>query len=321
MPKVLFFTNLSDEVVARLIEPAPTDYEVQVLSPKLPVEEKCAAAVDAEYFILFPSAIEEAVVRAAPKLKLIQLVSAGFDKMPMRLLAELGIAVANNGGTNSIDVAEHTLALILGFYRLLPQMDANVRHDGWKAIDSGRTTYTIHGKTVGIVGMGNIGRKVAALLRAFGAQVLYYDAYPVAAQTEQTLGITRVDLPDLLRRSDVVTLHVPLNADTHGLIGAAQLALMKPTALLVNTCRGPVVNEQELTIALQEHRIMGAALDVLEDEPPAVDNPILQLGNVLFTPHTAGVTLDTWARRGEFIFANIGRVHRGDAPFAVVVDS
>ncbi|MEZ4831364.1 MAG: NAD(P)-dependent oxidoreductase [Caldilineaceae bacterium] len=159
MPKVLFFTNLSSEVVARLIEPAPADFEVQVLSAKLPVDEKCAAAADAEYFILFPSAIEDAVVRAAPNLKLIQLVSAGFDKMPMQLLADLGIPVANNGGTNSIDVAEHTLALILGLYRLLPQMDANVRNDGWKAIDSGRTTYTIHGKTVGIVGMGNIGRR------------------------------------------------------------------------------------------------------------------------------------------------------------------
>ncbi|MCB0116688.1 MAG: 2-hydroxyacid dehydrogenase [Caldilineaceae bacterium] len=318
MPKVLFFTNLSSEVVARLIEPAPADFEVQVLSAKLPVDEKCAAAADAEYFILFPSAIEDAVVRAAPNLKLIQLVSAGFDKMPMQLLADLGIPVANNGGTNSIDVAEHTLALILGLYRLLPQMDANVRNDGWKAIDSGRTTYTIHGKTVGIVGMGNIGRRVAALVKAFGARVLYYDAFPVAAETEQALGVTHVDLPDLLQQADIVTLHVPLNEHTQGLIGAEQLALMKPTAMLVNTCRGPVVDEKALTAALTARKIAGAALDVLEQEPPATDNLILQRDNVLLTPHTAGVTVDTWARRGEFIFENIQRVHRGETPLAVV---
>ncbi len=320
MPKVLFITNLAPETIPLITQFAPPGFEVQVLSPKLAVDEKCALAADAEYFILFPSAIEDAVVRAAPNLKLIQLVSAGFDKMPMRLLDELGIPVANNGGTNSLDVAEHTLALILGFYRLLPQMDANVRNDGWKAIDSGRTTYTIHNKTVGIVGMGNIGRRVAALVRAFGAQALYYDPYPVAAETEQALGITRVDLPELLRQSDVVTLHVPLNDDTQGLIGAEELSMMKPSAVLVNTCRGPVIDESALVEALRAHKIMGAALDVLEDEPPTVDNPILRLENVLLTPHTAGVTVDTWARRGEFIFENILRVHRGEAPLAIVRD-
>ncbi len=318
MPKVLFFTNLAPEVGTLITQFAPPDFEVQVHSSKLPEAEKRALAADADYFILFPSVIEESVVRPASNLKLIQLVSAGFDKMPMALLDELGIPVANNGGTNSLDVAEHTLALILGLYRLLPQMDSNVRNDGWKAIDSGRTTYTIHGKTVGIVGMGNIGRRVAALLGAFGAKLLYYDAFPVAAETEQALQLQRVELPDLLRQADVVTLHVPLNEATNHLIGAEELALMKPSAILVNTCRGPVVDEKALTETLRARRIMGAALDVLEDEPPAKDNPILRLDNVLFTPHTAGVTLDTWARRGEFIFENLQRVERGEKPWAIV---
>ncbi|MEZ4634020.1 MAG: NAD(P)-dependent oxidoreductase [Caldilineaceae bacterium] len=132
------------------------------------------------------------------------------------------------------------------------------------------------------------------------------------------MGVTHVDLPDLLQQADIVTLHVPLNEHTQGLIGAEQLALMKPTAMLVNTCRGPVVDEKALTAALTARKIAGAALDVLEQEPPATDNLILQRDNVLLTPHTAGVTVDTWARRGEFIFENIQRVHRGETPLAVV---
>jgi phosphoglycerate dehydrogenase-like enzyme len=318
MPNVLFFTNLDAEIVPRLIGFAPAGFDVQVHPPRMDEAAKRALVADADFFILFPSVIEESVVRAAPNLKLIQLVSAGFDKMPMALLKELGVPVANNGGTNSIDVAEHTLSLILGIYRLLPQMDHNVRHNGWNAIDSGRRTYTIHGKTVGIVGMGNIGRRVAQLLRPFGARLLYYDAYPVAAEVESALGIERVDLPDLLRRSDVVTLHVPLNAETQGLIGAEELALMSPSSVLVNTCRGPVVDEAALTAALQSGQIRGAALDVLVLEPAAADNPLLALDNVLLTPHTAGVTFDTWARRGEFIFENLQRVWRGERAQALV---
>lgn len=318
MPNVLFFTNLDAEIVPQLIRFAPADFHVAVHPPRMTEAEKRALAADADFLILFPSVIEEAVVRAAPMLKLIQLVSAGFDKMPIKLLKELGIPVANNGGTNAIDVAEHTLSLILGLYRLLPQMDRNVRYNGWNAIDSGRRTYTIHGKTVGIVGMGNIGRRVAQLLRPFGAKLLYYDAYPVPPEVESALDVERVDLPDLLRRSDVVTLHVPLNDRTERMIGREELALMPPTSILVNTCRGPVVDEAALTAALQAGQIGGAALDVLEKEPPAADNPLFALENVLLTPHTAGVTFDTWARRGEFIFKNLQRVWQGQRAQALV---
>jgi phosphoglycerate dehydrogenase-like enzyme len=319
MPKVLFFTNLDAEIVPQLIGYAPADFEVQVHPTKMDEAKKRVLAADADFFILFPSVIEESVVRGAPRLKLIQLVSAGFDKMPMRLLKELDIPVANNGGANAIDVAEHTLSLILGLYRMLPQMDRNVRHNGWNALDSGRLTYTIHGKTVGIVGMGNIGRRVAQLLRPFGARLLYYDAYPLAAEVESALGVERVDLPDLLRRADVVTLHVPLNNETGGMIGREELALMKSSSILINTCRGPVVDEAALTAALQARQIRGAALDVLEKEPPAPDSPLFGLENVLLTPHTAGVTFDTWARRGEFIFENLQRVWQGERAQALII--
>lgn len=320
MPKVVFFTHLSEEIILSFTQHASADFSVEVCRPNMPEADKVALAKDADFFILFPSQIEDSVLKAARKLKLIQLVSAGYDSMNLALCQELGVSIANNGGTNSIDVAEHTLALMLGFYRRMLEMDANVRREGgWRAIDSGLTTFTIHGKMVGIIGLGQIGQRVARLLKAFGATCLYTDACPAPPVVEQELGVTRVALPDLLQQADIVTLHVPLLPSTRGLINAEAIDLMKSTAVLVNTCRGLVVDEAALTKALQNKRIAGAALDVLEKEPTDPNNPILQLDNVLFTPHTAGVTFDTWSRRGTFIFENLRRVWQGEAPLAVIM--
>ena len=275
MPKVIFFTNLASELAQQVIAPAPQAWEVSVLPHNLPVSEKADRASDADFLILFPGSLEEAVLRSAPGLKLVQLVSAGFDRMPLALLKELEIPLANNGGTNSIDVAEHTFALILSVYRRLTEMDQNVRNDGWNAIDSGMTTFTVHGKTVGIVGLGHIGREVAKRMVPFQAQVVYFDPFPAPAEVERSLQVERVSLDDLLARSDIVTLHVPLNDQTRQLIGQAELKRMKSSAILVNTCRGPVVDEVALIEALCSGEIGAAGLDVLKDEPTDPDNPSL----------------------------------------------
>ena len=318
MPKVVFFTNLASELAEQVIAPAPKEWEVSVLPHNLPVSEKADRASDADFLILFPGSLEEAVLRSAPKLKLVQLVSAGFDRMPIALLDELEIPLSNNGGTNSIDVAEHTFALILSVYRRLTEMDRNVRSNGWNAIDSGMTTFTVHGKTVGIVGLGYIGKEVAKRLVPFQAHVLYFDPIPAPAEVERSLQVERVSLDELLARSDIVTLHVPLNDHTRHLIGPAELKRMKSSAILVNTCRGPVVDEEALIDALRSGGIGAAGLDVLRDEPTDPDNPILQLANVIFSPHIAGVTYDTWQRRGRFIFDNLQRVWAGQEPLARV---
>jgi len=284
----------------------------------LPDSEKAALVGDADFLILFPGHASDEVIRAAKHAKLIQLVSVGFDQMNLPLCAELGIPVANNGGTNALDVSEHTIAMILALYRRFVELDRNVRANNWRGIDSGSTTYCIDGKTVGLIGLGQIGQRVARLARAFGATVIYYDAFPAKPEVEAELGVERVELNTLLQRADIVSLHVPLNESTEGLINEQSLSLMKPNAILVNTCRGPVVEEAALTAALQNGQIAGAALDVLVSEPPAADHPLLQLDNVLFTPHTAGVTRDTWARRGKFIFANLQRAWNGETPLATV---
>lgn len=318
MPNVLFFTDDAPEITALVLCQAPPTFEVNVQSSRLPEAEQERLVAEADFLILNSRMPAEQALRAAQRLKLIQLMSAGYNHINLDLCRELGLPVANNGGANAIDVAEHTLALILGVYRRLFATDAAARNNRWRPEDFSLSAHTIHGRTVGIIGAGKIGQRVAHLLHAFGARVLYYDAWPLPAVEEATLGITRATLPDLLRQADIVTLHVNLSPESYHLIGQQELALMKPTALLVNTCRGAVVDEAALLAALTERRIMGAALDVLEEEPPAPDNPILKLDNVLLSPHMAGNSHDTWLRRGQFAFDNIQRVWAGQPPQAVV---
>lgn len=318
MPKVLFFTSLATDLANILIRSAPSHFDVRIYPPNLTEEQQKQLIQDTDFLILFTSHLSDEVLRSARQLKLIQLVGAGYDRINIALCREIGVPVANNGGTNAIDAAEHALMLMLAAYRRLPEMDRNVRRNDWEAIDSGATTYTICGKTVGIVGLGKIGQRVARLLKPFDAELLFFDPSPPPADVQRSLGVTQASLDELLRRSDIVTLHVPLLPSTRHLIGARELAAMKRTALLVNTGRGPVIDEVALTEALRRRQIGGAALDVFGKEPPDPANPILQLENTVFTPHTAGVTYDTWARRGEFIFQNIQRVWAGEKPLAVV---
>jgi len=318
MPTALLTATPGAKRTRLLLTHAPSDFEVRLLPPTASEEEKRHALVDVDFLILFGTSISDEALRAAKRLKLIQLVSAGFDGMNLALCRELGVPVANNGGANAIDVAEHTLAMILGFYRQLTTLNERMRSDPSRLPDTGATTYTVHGKTVGIVGFGHIGQQVARLLVPFGATVMYTDPRPAPPEVEQELHVERVVLDDLLSRSDIVTLHVPLTAETRHLIGSRQLERMKRHAILVNTCRGAVVDESALVEALQRQRIAGACLDVLEKEPPSPDNPLLRLENVLLTPHSAGITVDTWERRSAFIFANLRRVWNGEKPLALV---
>jgi phosphoglycerate dehydrogenase-like enzyme len=174
------------------------------------------------------------------------------------------------------------------------------------------------GKTVGIIGLGNIGKKVARRAQGFDARVQYYDIERLTEAQEDALGVRFALLDELLRTSDVVSLHVPLDDSTRHIIGARELAAMKRDAVLVNTCRGPVIDEAALYEALKAGTIAGAGLDVLVDEPPAKDHPIFTLANVTLTPHSAGPTWENWTARFRNGFDNIQRVAAGRAPRWVI---
>ena len=318
MPKVIFFTNLVSELAQQVIAPAPQ--EVGRIGPTT----RSTSARESQPGVRrrLPDTISQQSRRGSAavgaRAEACSACQRGFRSHAVSPVERVGDTACQQRGTNSIDVAEHTFALILSVYRRLTEMDRNVRNDGWKDIDSGMTTYTIHGKTVGIVGLGHIGREVAKRLVPFEAQVLYFDPFPADAEVERNLQVERVSLHELLDRSDIVSLHVPLNDQTRHLIGQAELERMKSSAILVNTCRGPVVDEEALIEVLRSGGIRAAGLDVLRDEPTDPGNPILQLDNVIFSPHIAGVTYDTWQRRGRFIFDNLQRVWAGEEPLSRV---
>lgn len=320
MPNVVYFTSQTPAVSRLLLDYAPSSFSIAVYPADLPDTEKIPLVAEADFLLLFPGRISPEALRAAKKLKLIQLVSAGYDEMDLDLCRQLNIPVANNGGTNAVDVAEHTIALILGFYRRLVDLDRNARSNRWHELEIGLSTYTISGKTIGIIGLGHVGRQVARLLRGFGAYLLYHDIRPAPPELERELRISRAGLIELLQASDVVTLHVPLVPATRNLIGWRELSHMKTTALLVNTCRGAVVDEKALQRVLKQQRILGAAIDVMEQEPPDLNHPIFSLDNVLLTPHVAGVTFDTWRRRSEIIFQNMQRVWEGAPPLSPILN-
>jgi phosphoglycerate dehydrogenase-like enzyme len=168
------------------------------------------------------------------------------------------------------------------------------------------------------VGLGTIGKKVVRRAAAFGMRILYYDIARLTEEAEDALGVRFVLFPELLRTADIVTLHVPLNAVTRNLISTRELGMMQPHAVLINTCRGPVVDENALQVALTSGRIAAAGLDVMVEEPPLANHPLFALENVTFTPHMAGPTWDNWAKAFRNAFDNVQRVARGDRPLWVI---
>src|SRR5438046_6305776 len=254
-----------------------------------------AAAAEAEYYLGLARQMGGEFFRAAPKLRLVQLLSAGYDRVDVEAARKAGVPVANNGGANAIAVAEHTLMLMLAALKRLVPFHNDVVAGKWRVGNFAETrVFELAGKTLGIVGLGNIGKKVARRAVAFDMDVQYYDIARLTEDAEDALGVRFVLFAELLRTSDVVSLHVPLDATTRAMLGARELAMLKPGAILINTCRGPVVDEDALLKALTAGQIAGVGLDVLVEEPPPPRHALFTLPNVTLTPHSARPTWEKW---------------------------
>jgi phosphoglycerate dehydrogenase-like enzyme len=263
--------------------------------------------------------LDDSFYRSAPKLKLVQLLSAGYDTIDIEAARRAGVAVCNNGGANSTAVAEATLLLMLAVARRLPMQHGNTAAGRWRGNYVGGTGFfELKGRKLGIVGLGAIGKKTARLARAFGMTVIYFDIRRLTEDQADAFGVQFALFDEVLRTADIVTLHVPLTPLTRHMMGRAQFRLMKPDAVLINTCRGPVVDEEALCEALTDGTIAAAGLDVFEQEPTRGDNPLLQLDNVVLTPHLAGGTMDSQYTRFRNAFDNCQRVARGDKPLWVI---
>ncbi|OLC17073.1 MAG: hypothetical protein AUH29_03415 [Candidatus Rokubacteria bacterium 13_1_40CM_69_27] len=257
--------------------------------------------------------------RAAPKLRLVQLLSAGYDRVDMEAARKAGVPVANNGGANAIAVAEHTLMLMLAVLKKLVRFHNDIVAGKWRVGNpADARVHELAGKTLGIVGLGNIGKKVTRRAAAFDMRVQYYDIVRLTQAEEDALEVRFVLFGELLRTSDVVSLHVPLDDSTRNMMSTREFALMTPSAILINTCRGAVVDEAALYRSLTEGQIAAAGLDVLVEEPPAPNHPLFALPNVTLTPHSAGPTWENWTARFRNGFDNIQRVAAGGRPRWVI---
>jgi phosphoglycerate dehydrogenase-like enzyme len=315
-PTIVFAPILEPDVRAIADELRPADFAFRNVS----ASDLPEALAEADFLCGFigPIATDLLVKAAANRLKLVQLMSAGYDRFNLDGARAARLPVAVNGGANAISVAEHAIMLMLSTLKHVHALDAAVRAGQWRNAAGGGRIHELYGTTVGIVGMGRIGQEVAQRLSGWHAQLIYFDPIRLSPEREQELGVRYVSLDALLRTADAVTIHVPLNARTRHLIDAESLSLMKPSAVLVNTARGGLVDEEALADALREGQILGAGLDVFDQEPPAADHPLLGLSNVVLTPHTAGPTWESFPRRFANCFANIERVQRGEKPLWVV---
>jgi D-3-phosphoglycerate dehydrogenase len=256
------------------------------------------------------------VIDASKKLRVIAVFGAGVDRVDVHAATDRKIIVTNSGDANSISVAEFTFGLILSISRKIPMVFKSMKNGGWRNIRQtlpSITGFELYQKTLGVVGFGNIGRKVTMTANTFGMTTLVYDPY-VSTEVVEKYGAKKVDFKTLLRTSDIVTLHVPLTTETLDMIGRRELKMMKRTANLINTSRGQIVDEEALYEALKERWIAGAAIDVMKEEPPRIDNPLLTLNNIIITPHIAVYTKETLFRMTVITARDIVNVLRGQRP-------
>ena len=315
--KIKFFSGLSTKIDHEIGSYLPTGYDLEIIKPDISEAEQVNLVREADFIISYRFNPDDLVIKAAEKCKLFQLLAAGYDSVNLILLKEMGIPCSNNGGANSWAVADHTVLLMLALYRRLLDSDTQTRTGNWQRNIDGTNTFEMAGKKVGILGMGNIGKKVAKRVQGFDASVQYYDMYPLEEDANSELSLDYVGLEELFTTSDILSCHSPLTKETFHVVNESRFKLMKSTSVIINTSRGPIVNEIDLIKALENKIIAGAGLDVFENEPIDPSNKLLKMLNVVSTPHVAGTTWDTWSRRAKFAFENIIRVEQGYGPDSV----
>jgi phosphoglycerate dehydrogenase-like enzyme len=311
--------EMPPDILEQAQQMKPAGFTLQMLSGTASAADIAAAMREAEYLVGFIRFLPDDAYADATRLKLVQVLSAGYDRVNIEGARKVRVPICSNGGANSVAVAEHTIMLILAVYRKLVAFHQNVAQGRWhEGIPRSVDIFELEGKTVGLVGLGHIGQQVARRLKPFDTNLMYYDAFRRSPEEEARLGIQYVPFNSLLETADVVSLHVPLNDSTRHLIDADALGRMKPKAILINTCRGEVVDERALIDVLQRGGILGAGLDTQEQEPADPKNPLLTLPNVTLTPHSAGPTLDSFRKRFQNGYANIQRVAQGHPPWWVI---
>ncbi len=267
---------------------------------------------DVEVYVVGNARIPRQAIQSSPRLALVAKYGVGVDNIDLAAATDHGVLVTNAPGENAISVAEMTMAALLNLSRKLREIERSLQQGRWRAVFG----HEIYQRTLGIIGLGNIGKQVAIRARAFGMRILAYDLldYPEFCREHQ---VEMAPLERLLAEADAVTLHVPLTPKTRHMIGAPQLSRMRPGALLIHTARGGVVDEQALYVALTEGRLGGAAIDVFECEPLG-ESPLRRLDNVILTPHVAGISYEAAERVAVRTLENVLAYRDGRIPPCVL---
>lgn len=305
--RCIFLDTISPQMKKLLGQEAPHDIEVAFWD-ELEEAEKANKLAEAEALLTATYIVNDDFMGRAPKLKIVQKLGVGTDNIDSLAAARRGIAVCNVPGGNANGVAELTIGLILDLYRKISILDRDLKAGIWSMWTYRNSSYEIKDKIHGIIGFGHTGQRVAQLSNAFGASVLYYSKTRRSPEIELEYKVSYVELDQLLKQADIVSIHLPLTPETRNLINEEKIALMKPSAILINVSRGNVVHEGALYTALAAGKLFGAGIDVWADEPLKMDNPLLTLANVIATPHVGGGTVDAAINNFRVAFQNVRRV-------------
>ncbi len=313
MPKILHtyrYTGRPWEILQSVV---PEGYTIKTLDTPT-YEQLVKEAKDADYFLVSGRLpIDKGVLDAAKNLKMIQRTGVGTEMLDKEEIKRREIPVYVNAGVNARSVAEHTFALMMACLKRIPIIDKQIRQGIWKKQETGTSCIELYGKTVGLVGMGAIGKQVAEYLHAFGAKTIYTDLYRLPAELEKKYNATYISsLEELLPQVDILSLHCPLTSENKDMLNEKTIALMRFHAIIINTARGKLIDETALYHALKEGKIRAAGLDVHYEEPISKENHSLStLDNVILTPHIGGLSFETFHTMMKEAIENIIAFDRG----------
>ena len=311
-PKVLYFIQGNAPLYELVRSELPDGYELVTLDGG-DEAERLEKLRDAEVVIVGGTRLARHHIEAAPRLRFVQHQGVGYhDTVDVDALRERQIALALAPGGTSIGVSEHTIMMMLAVCKRLAYLDAELRRGVWHANDMRAESRQLFGMTIGIIGLGRIGKEVARHLQGFGVTLLYHDILEMPAEVERELKVQRVSFDALLQASDLVTLHLPLTEQSFHMMNRETIARMKPGAMLINCARGPIVEETALVEALRSGHLAGAGLDTFEIEPPPPPPPFAEFRNVVLTPHNAPGTRDAMRMKMADIFHNVQRFYRSE---------
>lgn len=314
-PKIFVTRKIAPEALDIIAEAGEMELWEDELPPPRDVLIKKVKGIDG-LISLLTDKVNAELMDAAPRLRVISNMAVGYDNVDVPAATSRGIVVGNTPGVLTETTADFTFSLLLAAARRIVESDNYTRKGNWKTW--GPMTLLgqdVHHATLGIVGFGRIGMEMAKRARGFDMKVLYYDVAQREPEEEKSLGFEYVpSLTALLSRADFITLHVSLTPETHHLISTAEFGAMKPTAILINTSRGPVIDQKALYQALKSRRIFAAALDVTEVEPISMDDPLLTLDNIIIAPHIASASVATRTKMATMAAANLVAGLKGEIP-------